>query len=114
MVLVHDPELLLAAAGLGMTNLIWDVHEDPAAALRVKSWMPKMLRRPVAAAWRGVEKVAERRASLIAGRACLSEEVPRVASSGCQFRIGPEGRCPAGADRVSYLGSVTMSVVATP
>ena len=48
-VLVHDPELLLAAAGLGMKNLIWDVHEDPAAALRVKSWMPKVLRRPVAA-----------------------------------------------------------------
>jgi len=37
-VLVHDPELVLAAAGLGMKNLIWDVHEDPAAALHVKSW----------------------------------------------------------------------------
>jgi hypothetical protein len=49
-VLVHDPELVLAAAGLGMQNLIWDVHEDPAAALQVKSWMPKVLRRPVAAA----------------------------------------------------------------
>ena len=32
-VVVHDPELLLAAAGLGIRNLIWDVHEDPAAAL---------------------------------------------------------------------------------
>ena len=35
-VLAHDPELVLAAVGLGMKNLIWDVHEDPAAALQVK------------------------------------------------------------------------------
>ena len=48
-VLVHDPELVLAAAGgPWTTNLIWDVHEDPAAALQVKSWMPAILRRPVA------------------------------------------------------------------
>ena len=51
-VVVHDPELLLAAAGLGIRNLIWDVHEDPAAALAVKAWMPAVLRRPVAAGWR--------------------------------------------------------------
>jgi hypothetical protein len=46
LVLVHDPELVLAAAGLRLPNLIWDVHEDPAAALQIKSWMPKVLRRP--------------------------------------------------------------------
>ena len=60
-VLVHDPELVVAAAGLGMTNLVWDVHEDPAAALQVKSWMPRLLRRPVAAGWRWAERLVERR-----------------------------------------------------
>src|SRR5215211_166433 len=64
-VLVHDPELVLAAAGLGVRNLIWDVHEDPAAALEVKSWMPTPLRRPVAAAWRWAERVVERRHYLL-------------------------------------------------
>src|SRR5215211_5126344 len=64
-VLVHDPELVLAAAGLGMKNLIWDVHEDPAAALQVKSWMPKQLRRPVAMAWRQAERIVERRHHLL-------------------------------------------------
>jgi len=108
-VLVHDPELLLAAAGLGMKNLIWDVHEDPAAALRVKSWMPKVLRRPVAAAWRGVEKVAERRHHLLLAEHAYQERFrgshPVVANS---VRV-PRVVAPPGAERVSYLGSVTMS-----
>jgi hypothetical protein len=61
----HDPELVLAAAGLRLPNLIWDVHEDPAAALQVKSWMPKPLRRPLAAAWRRAERVAKRQHHLL-------------------------------------------------
>ncbi len=32
-VLLHDPELLLAIAGTGLRHVVWDVHEDPAAAL---------------------------------------------------------------------------------
>src|SRR5688500_3021718 len=64
-VLVHDPELLVAAAGLRIKNLIWDVHEDPAAAHQVKSWMPAVRRRPVGAGWRWEERVAERRHFLL-------------------------------------------------
>ena len=90
-VLVHDPELVLAAAGLGMKNLIWDVHEDPAAALQVKSWMPKVLRRPVAAAWRRAEWVAERQHYLLLAEHAYQAEVPSAASCGRQFRIGPQG-----------------------
>ena len=108
-VLVHDPELLLAAAGLGMKNLIWDVHEDPAAALRVKSWMPKVLRRPVAAAWRGTEKVAERQHYLLLAEHAYQKRFrgshPVVANSVSVPRVV----APPGAERVSYLGSVTMS-----
>jgi glycosyltransferase involved in cell wall biosynthesis len=108
-VLVHDPELVLAAAGLRLRNLIWDVHEDPAAALRVKSWMPAVLRRPVAAAWRWAERAAEHRHYML------------LAEHGYQrrFRLPhpvvvnsvsvPKVVAPAGDERVSYLGSVTMS-----
>ena len=95
-VLVHDPELVLAAAGLGLTNLIWDVHEDPAAALRVKSWMPAILRLP------GSRNLASRRVASgtqalpIVGRTRLSAEVPQAASRGCQLGVGPEGRGSSG------------------
>jgi glycosyltransferase involved in cell wall biosynthesis len=108
-VLVHDPELVLAAAGLGLTNLIWDVHEDPAAALRVKSWMPAILRRPVAAAWRRAERMAERRHYLLLAESAYQQRFrmwhPVVANSVSV----PKVVARAGDDRVSYLGSVTMS-----
>ena len=75
-----------------MKNLIWDVHEDPAAALQVKSWMPKILRRPVAGAWRRAEWVAERQHHLLLAEHACPAEVPSAASRGCQLRTGPEGR----------------------
>jgi glycosyltransferase involved in cell wall biosynthesis len=108
LVLVHDPELLLAAAGLRVRNLIWDVHEDPAAALQVKSWMPALLRRPVATAWRWAERVAERRHYLLLAEHAYQQRFrqwhPVVANSVCV----PKVITPAGDERVSYLGTVTM------
>jgi glycosyltransferase involved in cell wall biosynthesis len=108
-VLVHDPELVLAAAGLGLTNLIWDVHEDPAAALQVKSWMPAMLRGPVAATWRRAELLAERNHYLLLAEPGYQQRFrtrhPVVANSVSV----PKVVASAGDARVSYLGSVTMS-----
>jgi glycosyltransferase involved in cell wall biosynthesis len=108
-VLVHDPELVLAAAGLGVRNLIWDVHEDPAAALEVKSWMPTLLRRPVAAGWRWAEQVVERRHYLLLAEYAYQQRFrqrhPVVPNS---VRV-PKVITPAGDERVSYLGTVTMS-----
>src|SRR5699024_2699173 len=37
-VLLHDPELLLATPGLDLPPVVWDVHEDTAAAIEVKGW----------------------------------------------------------------------------
>jgi glycosyltransferase involved in cell wall biosynthesis len=108
-VLVHDPELVLAAAGLRVRNLVWDVHEDPAAALQVKSWMPKVLRRPVAGAWRWAERMAERRHYLLLAEYAYQQRFrqwhPVVANSVSV----PKVITPAGDERVSYLGTVTMS-----
>jgi glycosyltransferase involved in cell wall biosynthesis len=108
-VLVHDPELLLASAGLGMTNLIWDVHEDPAAALQVKSWMPKVLRRPVATAWRRAERVAERQHHLLLAEHSYQGRFRRSHAVVANSVSVPRRLVPAGGERVSYLGSVTMS-----
>jgi hypothetical protein len=60
LVVVHDPELLIAAAGLRLPNLVWDVHEDTTAALKIKEWMPKTLRPIAATLWRRVKRHGER------------------------------------------------------
>jgi len=108
-VLVHDPELVVAAAGLGMRNLIWDVHEDPAAALAVKSWMPKVLRRPAAAVWRRAEWVAERRHHLLLAEHAYGGRFRRSHPVVANAVAVPNAVAPAGDERVCYLGSVTMS-----
>ena len=64
--LLHDPELLLAVAGgHGKRPVVWDVHEDTAAALGLKAWMPRPLRRPFAAAVHAAEAGAERSVHLL-------------------------------------------------
>jgi glycosyltransferase involved in cell wall biosynthesis len=109
LVLVHDPELVLAAAGLRLPNLIWDVHEDPAAALQIKSWMPKVLRRPVAAAWRGAERVVEQQHHLLLAEHAYQRRFRRTHPVVANSVSVPRVIAPAGDQCVSYLGSVTMS-----
>ena len=109
LVVVHDPELVLAAAGMGLTNLVWDVHEDPAAALHVKSWMPVSLRRPGGAAWRRVERMAEQRHRLYLAEYAYQERFRRWHPVVTNAVRVPRSIALAGDDRVSYLGSVTMS-----
>src|SRR5690242_14604147 len=47
LLLVHDPELLLALPPRRRRPpVIWDVHEDTAAALGTKPWLPRPLRPP--------------------------------------------------------------------
>ena len=109
LVVVHDPELVMTAAGMGLTNLVWDVHEDPAAALHVKWWMPAWLRRPGSVAWRRVERMAERRYRLFLAEYAYQERFRRWHPVVRNTVRVPQGLAPAGDDRVSYLGSVTMS-----
>lgn len=108
-VVVHDPELLLAAAGLGIRNLVWDVHEDPAAALAVKAWMPAALRRPVAAGWRRAESWVEGRHYLLLAEHAYQQRFRRSHPVVPNSVPVPSAIAPPGVDRVSYLGSVTMS-----
>lgn len=72
-VLVHDPELVPVATTLRGPAVVWDVHEDTAEALSMKSWLPTRLRRPVARAVTTLERLAERRLHLL-----LAEEGYRV------------------------------------
>lgn len=113
-VLVHDPELLAAPVGLGLsTPVVWDVHEDTAAAVEVKRWIPGPLRRPVAAAVRGVERVAERRVHLLLADHAYAGRFRRPHPVVPNVALVPEDPSPAarpvdGVLRVVYLGSITL------
>ena len=63
-VVLHDPELLLAVVG-HRGPVVWDVHEDLAGALADKAWLPSLLRGLVVRAVRLLERWAERRAHLL-------------------------------------------------
>lgn len=112
-VLVHDPELLPLMAGLRLSPVVWDVHEDTAAAMAIRPWLPDPLRRPLAALATRLERWAERRFTLLladrhyAGRfadphVVVPNTTPVPAQPGPAGQPDPEGRL-----RVVYLGSVT-------
>lgn len=114
-VLVHDPELVPTVAGLALPPVVWDVHEDPVAALDSKEWLPGALRRPAALAVRGVERLAERRHTLL-----LADEhyrrrfrrrhavVPNTTWVPDQPPPPAGTPGPDGAKRVVYVGSLTV------
>lgn len=108
-VLVHDPELLLAATGLGLDHLVWDVHEDPAGALLVKDWMPAPLRRPVAALWRGTERLAERRWHLLLAEHTYADRFRRPHPVVPNAVVVPPDVPAAGGARLVYVGNLTRA-----
>lgn len=109
-VLVHDPELLVALVGLRLP-LVWDVHEDPAAALAVKDWMPRPLRRSAAAGWRLAERLVERRYPLLLAEYAYQERFRGRHPVVPNTTIVPERPAPADLrqPRAVYLGNLTTS-----
>ncbi|MFC4865768.1 glycosyltransferase family 4 protein [Streptomonospora arabica] len=107
--LFHDPELLLALPRTRPAT-VWDVHEDAAAALLTKPWMPRPLRRPLGPVVRGFERRAEQRMHLL-----LAEEGYRerfalahpVVPNTTYVPERPERR--PGTDRVVYLGHLSAA-----
>jgi glycosyltransferase involved in cell wall biosynthesis len=111
LLLIHDPELLLVLPPRRKRPpTVWDVHEDTAAALRTKAWLPRPLRPAAAAAVHAAERLAERRLYLI-----LAEQgyVPRFGrthpvvpnTTYVPETVAPPD--PAGAQRVVYVGHLS-------
>ncbi|GEC07693.1 glycosyl transferase family 1 [Streptomyces spinoverrucosus] len=117
-VLLHDPELLLALPGTlrrwrraGRAPVtVWDVHEDTAAALTMKRWVPAALRPPLKLAVRAAERLAERHVRLLlaedAYRARFRRPHPVVPNLPTVPPGSPE---PPGTDRVVYLGHLSRA-----
>ncbi|MCY9785670.1 glycosyltransferase [Nocardiopsis sp. EMB25] len=109
LLLFHDPELMLALPSRRPAT-VWDVHEDTAAAILTKPWVPGPVRRPLGAVVRALERRAERRMRLL-----LAEEGYRsrfrydhpVVPNTTEVPVEP-AREP-GDDRVVYLGHVSVA-----
>ncbi|KRF12748.1 glycosyltransferase [Nocardioides sp. Soil796] len=108
-VLLHDPELLLAVGSFHHPHVVWDVHEDTAAAISLKPWLPAGLGRPAAWAVRRIERRAERRHHLL-----LAEEAYQL-----RFRKRhpvvpnttrvPQDPAPPDDPRVVYVGHLSRA-----
>jgi len=108
-VVLHDPELLLILPGLDLPPVVWDVHEDTAAAMTLKPWLPSPMRHPAAAAIRAVETIAARRVHLI-----LAEESYRDRFGDGHLVVPntvrvPDRVVPSADSRLVYLGHVTLA-----
>jgi glycosyltransferase involved in cell wall biosynthesis len=108
-VLLHDPELLLALPGLDLPPVVWDVHEDTAAAVTLKPWLPGPLRSAAATCVRAVERAAARRVHLILAEQSYStrfDEKHLVVPNTVQV---PARISPPGETKVVYIGHLTLA-----
>ena len=106
LLLVHDPELLLVLPPKGKRPpTVWDVHEDTAAALTTKAWLPDWLRPVAAGGVARAEHLAERNLHLILAErgynARFAGEHPVVPNT---TYVPEMAAPPSGHRRVVYVG----------
>lgn len=108
LVLLHDPELLVATAGLpGLPPVVWDVHEDVAASLTDRPWVPAALRPAARGAVRLAERWAEGRLHLTLAEAAYARRFRRPHPVVPNLPRIPAEVPPSGGGRVVYLGRVS-------
>jgi glycosyltransferase involved in cell wall biosynthesis len=109
LLLVHDPELLLVLPPKGKRPpTVWDVHEDTAAALTTKAWLPEWLRPVAAGGVTRAERLAERNLHLILAEhgynARFAGEHPVVPNT---TYVPDTAAPPSGPRRVVYVGHIS-------
>lgn len=110
LVLLHDPELLLALPGrTPSTPVVWDVHEDTANALGLKPWLPRAARPVTSAAVRVMESMAERRIRLLLAEHGYAERFGRAHPVVPNEPWVPATVEPPGVDRVVHLGHLSAA-----
>lgn len=123
LVLLADPDLLATLPGLGGmlggtlgrggmrglggTPIVWDVHEDTAAALTDRPWVPAALRGPAAGSVRGAERLAERRCHLLLAEHAYAPRFSRPHPVVPNVPVLPDEVDPPGPGRAVYLGRVS-------
>ncbi|MFG2305204.1 glycosyltransferase [Actinacidiphila glaucinigra] len=117
-VVLHDPELLLTLprtlrhwhrTGARRPAVVWDVHEDTAAALAIKGWVPRPLRPPLRLVVRAAELAAERHLHLLLAEHAYQRRFRRTHPVVPNLVTVPEDPPPAGDERVVYLGQMSRA-----
>ncbi len=114
LLVIHDPELLLVLPWRELRRLkvrvVWDVHEDLAAALENKSYLPLFARRIPVPLVHWVERWAEQRATLLLAESAYQQRFSRPHMVVHNFPLVPE-RLPAGERKrqAIYVGSITQA-----
>jgi len=106
LLLVHDPELLLVLPPRRhRPPTVWDVHEDTAAALTTKSWLPAVLRSIAAGGVHVAERQAERRLHLLLAERGYNDRFTRTHPVVPNTTNVPATAAPpSGPRRVVYVG----------
>lgn len=106
-VVLHDPELLLAAPRARSGVVIWDVHEDTVAALPDKPWLPAWAAGPVRIAFRAAEHLAERRLHLLLAEAGYRQRFRRDHPVVPNDTAVPQVVPPSAAGRAVFIGRLS-------
>ena len=109
LVLLHDPELLLATWRLDLSPVIWDVHEDTAASMRMKPWLPSALAGPAAHAVRHLERRAEQHVHLLLAEERYRERFRRPHLVVPNTTRVPVTTRPPDDPRVVYVGHLSRA-----
>jgi glycosyltransferase involved in cell wall biosynthesis len=108
-ILLHDPELLLALPGLTLPPVVWDVHEDTAAALTLKPWLPRPLRPVVRTFVGAIERWAERNFHLILAEDAYVQRFRTQHLVVPNLNRVPATIAPPDEPRLVYVGSLTRA-----
>lgn len=112
--IIHDPELLVVIPWRELRRLgvrvIWDVHEDLAAALAMKAYIPVPLRRLLVPAVHLLERWAEHRAVLLLAERSYAERFARQHELVLNLPPVPDTMPRGPRERQAvYVGSITRA-----
>lgn len=108
-VLLHSPDAALAAAGIDHPAVVWDVHEDTAAALTMRPWLPRPLAAPVGGGVRWAEGRAERSWHLLLAEHAYGARFARRHPVVPNTPVVPGSTAPSGRGRAIYVGRLTRA-----
>jgi glycosyltransferase involved in cell wall biosynthesis len=107
-VIVHDPELLLAVVAARTPPILWDVHEDLAGSLADKPWLPAWLRPVTGWLVRWAELRAEKRHAVMLAESSYTDRFRQTHPVVTNRPWLPDSPIVPGDRRVVYLGRVSV------
>lgn len=110
LVLVHDPELLVAAVGWGdRAPFVWDVHEDTPASMTDRPWIPTAATGLLRELVRRVEAAADQRLHLVLAEDRYRDRFTRPHPVVHNYPFVPDDVRPPGPGRAVYVGRLSSS-----